>query len=486
MISSLVAIGIDWISGGEGDDRLFGGFGDDTIFGDGGNDTLHGEDGADLLFGGHGDDVVFGGSGRDVLDGGDGEDKLSGGGGDDALSGAAGSDHLHGGDGNDLLSGQEGEDRVFAEIGDDTIVGDADSADDIYDGGSGIDTLDYSAAKDAVTVDLSKGIAVGAEIGTDSIASIEVLLTGDGNDTITGAGQTERISAGGGGDTIVGDVDAADAIYDGGSGIDTLDYSAAKDAVTVDLSQGIAVGTEIGTDSIASIEILLTGDGNDTITGTGQSERISAGGGGDYISDGGGCDTVNAGDGDDTVFASLDAAADNYAGGAGVDTLDFSETMSGVLIDLREQTATGIEIGADLISGFEAIIGGGGDDHFVITEAPVSLQSGAGSDLFEFESVTVMDAGAQVVHDILDFMVGDRIQISKYEIFKEVMDSIEDRFEDIYGNQLAKDDLPIRIRHEQTDNIRQTLIDVDFDQDNIYDMTINISGDHILMVIDNA
>ena len=99
--------------------------------------------------------------------------------------------------------------------------------------------------------------------------------------------------------------------------------------------------------AVASIEIVLTGDGDDTITGTGQSERFSAGGGDDYIADGGGRDTVDAGAGDDTVVASLDAAADNYDGGAGTDTLDYSETRSGVLIDLKEQTATGIEIGTD-------------------------------------------------------------------------------------------------------------------------------------------
>ena len=92
----------------------------------------------------------------------------------------------------------------------------------------------------------------------------------------------------------------------------------------------------------------------------------------------------------------------------------------------------------------------------------------------------------QVVHDILDFMVGDRIKVDKYEIFEDVMDTLEDRFEDIYGDEVAEEDLPIRIRHEQTDNIRQTLIDVDFDQDDVYEMTINISGDHVLLVVDNG
>ena len=426
--------GMDWISGGKGDDRLFGGDGDDAIFGDDGDDFLHGEEGDDLLFGGAGDDLVLGGAGRDVLDGGDGEDTLSGGGGDDALFGAAGSDLLEGGDGNDLLSGQEGEDRVLAEAGDDTIVGDADGADDSYDGGCGTDTLDYSAAQCAIDVDLAEGTAASAEIGTDTVTGIEVVLTGQGDDTITGSDGSERLSAG----------DGDDVIADGG-GCDAVDAGAGDDTV------------------VAALDAAA-----------------------DNYEGGEGTDTLDEGDGDDTVVASPDAARDDYEGGEGADTLDYSATMSGVLIDLKEQTATGIEIGTDTISGFEAIIGGAGDDHFVITEAPVSLQGGEGSDLFEFEAVTGTNAGAQVVHDILDFMVGDRIKVSKYEIFKEVMDSLEDRFEDIYGNEVAKDDLPIRIRHEQTDNIRQTLIDVDFDQDQIYEMTINISGDHVLMVVDNA
>ena len=83
-------------------------------------------------------------------------------------------------------------------------------------------------------------------------------------------------------------------------------------------------------------------------------------------------------------------------------------------------------------------------------------------------------------------MVGDRIKVSKYEVFEEVMDTLEDRFEDIYGEKVDKDELPIRIRHEQTDNIRQTFIDVDFDEDDVHDMTINIAGDHVLLVVDNG
>ena len=130
--------------------------------------------------------------------------------------------------------------------------------------------------------------------------------------------------------------------------------------------------------------------------------------------------------------------------------------------------------------------GGAGDDHFVVIDQPVSLTGGDGDDVFEFQAALGERASAQVVHDILDFMVGDRIKVSKYEIFKEVIETLEDRFEDIYGEAVPREDLPIRIRHEQTDAIRQTLIDVDFDHDDVYEMTINISGDHVLLVVDNS
>ena len=66
------------------------------------------------------------------------------------------------------------------------------------------------------------------------------------------------------------------------------------------------------------------------------------------------------------------------------------------------------------------------------------------------------------------------------------MDTLEDRFEDIYGDERGGRGLPIRIRHEQTDNVRQTFIDVDFDRDDVYDMTINIAGDHVLLVVDTG
>ena len=239
-----------------------------------------------------------------------------------------------------------------------------------------------------------------------------------------------------GDDTVIGDADQAADSYDGGEGDDLIDYSAVTSSVSVDLVEGEASGAEIGTDAIAGFEAVATGSGDDTVTGSDADEAIATGAGDDTVADGGGSDAVDTGAGDDIVKAALDTVADTYQGGEGRDTLDYSTTLSGVYIDLNEKTATGLEIGTDQVAGFEAIVGGAGNDTFVVvSETPVSLTGGEGEDVFEFQAATVDNAAGAVVHDILDFMVGDRLKVDKYEIFEHVMDTLEDRFEDIYGDK---------------------------------------------------
>jgi hypothetical protein len=118
---------------------------------------------------------VSGGAGRDVLRGGRGDDWFSGGAGDDTLSGGAGNDTLVGGTGIDVLDGGDGDDSFLLDPGDAGL--------DRHDGGAGIDAI-LGAAGVADTLHVADGLA--------NIAAIEVL---DG-----GAGATNTILAGGGGD----------------------------------------------------------------------------------------------------------------------------------------------------------------------------------------------------------------------------------------------------------------------------------------------
>ena len=77
-----------------------------------------------------------------------------------------------------------GKDIARGGAGNDQIVVSLDAADDTFDGGEGDDTLDISEASQSVSVDLTRGAAEGAEIGSDSVAGIERVIGGAGNDQI--------------------------------------------------------------------------------------------------------------------------------------------------------------------------------------------------------------------------------------------------------------------------------------------------------------
>lgn len=211
--------GRDVIHGGAGHDRIFGGDGDDVLFGDDGNDMLFGEAGRDSLMGGAGNDILSGGDGDDRLFGEDGDDVLSGDAGHDVLEGGAGEDTLAGGAGDDVMVGNDGDDvfvaglqpvlepreigsvAAYASTGGDD--GEANDGDDVIHGGEGSDTYDASCMTMAVDIDLEAGTAIGAEIGSDRLTSIENAVGGKGDDTITASSAVNILYGGGGHDTFV-------------------------------------------------------------------------------------------------------------------------------------------------------------------------------------------------------------------------------------------------------------------------------------------
>jgi Ca2+-binding RTX toxin-like protein len=535
----LAGLGDDQVFGGSGNDRLFGEEGRDTIFGESGDDIISGGEDDDLLFGGEGNDSVAGDLGRDTIHGDAGDDRLDGGSGNDNIFGQAGADVLIGGGDNDFLSGGDDEDVVLGDAGNDTIAGDADQADDVYDGGADVDTLDYSATNSTIVANIVQGSASGSEIGNDTFEEMEILKAGTGDDQIVGSDAAEEIhgndgddtvdggggadivsggegndhlfdgsgqdsvSGGTGNDTVTAALDIVNDTYDGGEGIDALDYSAALMTVVIDVVAANASGAEIGTDNVTNFEVINAGAGadqinggtgsesifgnagDDVISGEGGNDTLSGGAGNDVIADGEGADCVLAGTGDDIVQAAADGSNDIYSGQAGSDTLDYSQSAQGVLIDLDSGAATGFDIGQDVISGFESVVGSTGNDQVIVGTTAMVLEGGGGADTFEFH-IPEGSSSAEVIHQILDFMVGDRIEMSRYEIFEDVIDSLEDRFENTYGDDANAKPLPIRVRHEGTDELQQTLIEVDMDRDEHYEMTINLTGHHMLMIVENT
>jgi len=372
----------DTLTGDANDNVLYGDAGDDTLTGGAGNDTLYGDtwygpntgssgtDGPretyDLsLADGAGDDVLYGGAGNDTLYGGDGDDMLTGGAGDDILDGGNGDDvadyrdatsgvtvdlntttaqAVGGGDGSDTLIsieniiGSSYDDVLTGDSGDNAFMGGA--GNDTLDGGDGSDTAYYGLAAGGVTVDLSIATAqdVGGGDGSDTLISIENIIGSSHDDILTGDSGDNGFRGGAGIDTLIG-----------GDGSDTASYADATGGVTVDLSitAAQAIGGELGSDTLTSIENLTGSEYDDTLTGDSSANVLTGGGGND---------TLNGGDGDDRLVISSSGNS-SVDGGAGFDTVVLPVSTSGSILptwDEADPSAT-FEI-ADSESGLVAQI----------------------------------------------------------------------------------------------------------------------------------
>jgi hypothetical protein len=127
------------LGGTEGNDRIFGDSGIDTLWGDAGNDYLNGGTESDDVFGGEGDDIIEDPFGDDVLRGQQGNDVISDARGLNLLFGGEGTDYiLMGQDGSETFAGDHN-DFVLGGQGQDFILGN--EGDDWLEGGAGFDTL---------------------------------------------------------------------------------------------------------------------------------------------------------------------------------------------------------------------------------------------------------------------------------------------------------------------------------------------------------
>ncbi|WP_244621919.1 calcium-binding protein [Neomesorhizobium albiziae] len=472
--------GNDVIRAGDGNDTLNAGSGDDIVFAGGGNDAVNAGDGNDEVHGEEGDDTLFGEAGDDTLDGDAGDDQISGGSGDDMARGGAGrdivqgddgQDTLHGGDGGDMLAGGDGDDDIAGDADDDTLYGDA--GNDALDGGEGDDSLFGGDGDDSVLASLGADFVEGG-------AGRDIVQGEDGNDSLHGGADDDIVSGGQGDDTVAGDEgqdtlygDAGNDVLDGGDGDDSIFAGDGADTVAGDDGSDY-IDSEDGDDVIdagAGVDIVFAGSGNDEIAG---------GDGADVIDAGDGADTVSAGSDNDLIIVTLDADGDVYNGGDGVDALDMSQTNSGVAVDLINGTVSSAEIGTDVVSGFERIIGGFGNDTFQAGGQSTTFAGAAGNDTFTFAmSATSGIAAGQLVHEIIDFMVGDRVMVEQFEISDTARDAAEDLFSRVYdGQSNGGSAVPIRIRYERFDDMDHTVIDVDFDLNNEFEMSIDIYGHH--------
>jgi len=169
------------------------------------------------------------------------------------------------------------------------------------------------------------------DLGIAYGTTIENVLGGDGNDTVTGNAVGNSISGGGGADSLAGGAGDDRLLGDGGS--NTLFGGDGNDSITGGGDAFNKVNGNQGQDWIigrSSIgDWLLGGQGNDRIDATASSGHNICNGnlGNDTLIGGSGGDTLRGGQGDDIIVGGAgsdwitgDLGVNTVTGGAGADT----------------------------------------------------------------------------------------------------------------------------------------------------------------------
>ncbi|MDO9526852.1 MAG: hypothetical protein Q7J57_15160, partial [Gemmobacter sp.] len=120
-------------------------------------------------------------------------------------------------------------------------------------------------------------------------------------------------------------------------------------------------------------------DGPDVLTGNSSANLIEGYGGNDTLSGMDGDDIIDGGDGDDIIAGG--AGADWMFGGNGIDTLDYSASDQGVLVNLENESASGGHADGDVFLGIENLIGSAFDDILTGDAGNNVFTATAGSDL---------------------------------------------------------------------------------------------------------
>ena len=326
------------ISGGPDNDDIIGGSGNDTISGDDGQDMINGNAGNDIL---SGDTVVLDGetppqtaltAEADVVDGGVGAA--------DVVSYASRTEGLIIRPTDTLIDPDNpapedqltGVEVLIGGQGDDTIA--SPSGPSTLAGGAGDDTIDVIAS----------GITrVTGGAGNDTLSSAtRCVMNGDaGDDNLSATGGIAYLNGNDGDDSLNAEADKSTTYLTGGAGDDRFDGGT------------FAVDTE-GNNSVEGTLSATLGPGNDSYAASDVPTTLDGGGGNDFLSGGAAADTIvlrsgtNAqGNAGDDLFIGDTAATSNVSGGDGLDIIEDANgytdngnfTLTGVEFSLAPLTA---------------------------------------------------------------------------------------------------------------------------------------------------
>jgi Ca2+-binding RTX toxin-like protein len=373
----------------------------DNLTGDGGNNILMGNGGSDIFVGSAGNDTYYGNTDTASFDGGIDRVDYSG------ITGLSQGISVTWATG--AVVGQAGIIDTDTLFNIESIYGTslADTFDatgyssalaragdyggyQLIRGGGGNDTIIgnngnteilYSDATSNVTVTLSlvggvySGTATGGGIGTDLFTNVNRFVGSLYNDTFTGTSAAEIFDGFEGGDDVFHGGDNMDAVeYDGGN-LMAIDVSLAAGIVT-----GRAPGSNIGTDTLDSIEQIRGSEFADRFDATGFSHTsTNAGSSWDF-------NRFEGQGGADEIIGNGNTYIDYFNASAGITVTTTGQGMGTVTATYGNNTATDAFAGVGGINGGffnDALNGGGGNDNFFGQFGNDTLQGGGGDDTLE-------------------------------------------------------------------------------------------------------
>ncbi len=359
------------------------------------------------------------GDGNDTIRGGDNADRLRGGAGNDGIYAGKGADVIDGGAGADLWNGNQAD----------------------YTGAIAIDLrlVGLQATFGASTVSNIEALELTTGSGNDTIITHtafynDVVVTGDGDDTITLFAGIDNITGGGGTDRLVIDWSTI-ADYD-------INITTVNGTVAAGHSGEFYHNAQLGNRNRVNYsgierfdlsfgsgnDTMRSGDGDDVLRGNGGNDYLEARGGNDFLDGGIGNDALHGGTGNDIYI--VDSAGDtvNEAAASGTDEVRTALAAYTLAAHVENLTGTGtagqtlvgnaldnVITGSafdDLLTGGDGndTIGGGeGNDQIIFGKgANDQVNGGGGTDTLVLEGYvgnyefTDMGGGVTRVRDLRD------------------------------------------------------------------------------------
>jgi Ca2+-binding RTX toxin-like protein len=169
----------------------------------------------------------------------------------------------------------------------------------------------------------------------------------------------------------------------GTSGNDLLNGTNAADVVLGAAGNDVVRGLDDNdyVDGGKGNDIVAGGSGDDQVFGRDGNDKLNGGDGADRIEGGAGNDVASGDGGNDVFIATPQDGNDVYSGDLGTDTLNLSATTAAAVISLRFGFASSADIGHDLLSSIENVVGSSGDDRITGDNGANRLEGGLGDDL---------------------------------------------------------------------------------------------------------